>query len=163
ETAQEPPNYYLRTAGDSSRRGLTHYTDPAPQLRSIKQELVTYKRADGVPLSFKLYLPADYKPGRRLPTVVWAYPPDYNDAAAAPAVQGVASTHRFTAVSGNPPLSLVMQGCAVLDGATMPVVGDPATVNNTYIEQIVSSAAAAIAKGVALGVADRNRVGVGGH
>jgi dipeptidyl aminopeptidase/acylaminoacyl peptidase len=36
-------------------------------------------------------------------------------------------------------------------------------VNNTYIEQIVASAQAAIDKAVEMGVTDRNRVGVGGH
>ena len=45
----------------------------------------------------------------------------------------------------------------------MPVVGDPETANNTYIEQIVASARAAIDKAVEMGVTDRRRVGVGGH
>src|SRR4026209_2889990 len=45
----------------------------------------------------------------------------------------------------------------------MPVVGDPETVNNTYIEQIVMSAKAAIDKAAEMGVTDPARVGVGGH
>jgi dipeptidyl aminopeptidase/acylaminoacyl peptidase len=45
----------------------------------------------------------------------------------------------------------------------MPVVGDPETANNTFVEQIVSSAKAAIDKADELGVIDRGRVGVGGH
>jgi dipeptidyl aminopeptidase/acylaminoacyl peptidase len=45
----------------------------------------------------------------------------------------------------------------------MPVVGDPETMNNTYIEQVVASAKAAIDKAVEMGVTDPNRVGVGGH
>ena len=45
----------------------------------------------------------------------------------------------------------------------MPVVGDPETVNNTYVEQIVASARAAIDKADEMGVIDRRRVGVGGH
>ena len=45
----------------------------------------------------------------------------------------------------------------------MPVVGDPEKVNDTYVEQIVASAKAAIDKAVEMGVADRERVGVGGH
>jgi dipeptidyl aminopeptidase/acylaminoacyl peptidase len=60
-------------------------------------------------------------------------------------------------------LFFVLQGYAVLDDATMPVVGDPQTMNNTYLEQIVASARAAIDKAVEMGVTDRNRVGVGGH
>ena len=45
----------------------------------------------------------------------------------------------------------------------MPVVGDPLTVNDTFVDQIVASAKAAIDKGVELGVVDPERVGVGGH
>jgi dipeptidyl aminopeptidase/acylaminoacyl peptidase len=36
-------------------------------------------------------------------------------------------------------------------------------VNNTYVQQIVMDAKAAIDKAVEMGVTDRNRVGVGGH
>ena len=46
----------------------------------------------------------------------------------------------------------------------MPVVGsDPETVNDTFIDQIVASAKAAIDYAAQRGVGDPNRVGVGGH
>jgi dipeptidyl aminopeptidase/acylaminoacyl peptidase len=140
---------------------LTHFPDPAPQLRSITKQLVTYKRADGVPLSFTLYLPANYKKGERLPTIVWAYPLEFSDAGTAGQVSG--SPSHFTTIGGISQLFLVTQGYAVLDDATMPVIGDPETMNNTYVEQIVASAKAAIDKAVEMGVADRDRIGVGGH
>src|SRR5438552_16824546 len=60
-------------------------------------------------------------------------------------------------------LFLVTQGYAVLDNATMPVVGDPETMNDTYVQQIVASAKAAIQKATEMGVTDPKRVGVGGH
>ena len=60
-------------------------------------------------------------------------------------------------------LFLLLQGYAILNDATIPIVGDPETVNNTYIEQLVASAKAAIDKAVEMGVTDRDRVGVGGH
>src|SRR5207237_1521688 len=66
-------------------------------------------------------------------------------------------------IDGISHLFFLTQGYAVLDGATMPVVGDPETANNTYVEQIVASAQAAIDKAVEMGVTDRRRVGVGGH
>jgi len=163
ETPTDPPNYFARTAGSAEKRALTSFPDPAPQLRNLTKRLVTYKRADGIPLSFTLYLPANYKQGERLPTIVWAYPLEFNDAATAGQVSG--SPYHFTTITGiaNIHLLLITQGYAVLDGATMPVVGDPETMNNTYIEQIVSSAKAAIDKAVEMGVTDPNRVGVGGH
>src|SRR5262249_46309832 len=146
ESPREPPNYFVRARGNSSKQPLTHYKDPAPQLRSIKQELVSYKRADGVQLSFHLYLPPDYKPGQRLPTIVSSYPFEYT--VAGTACQVVVSVNRFTSLSGNSDLFLLTQGYAVLDNATIPIVGNPETVNNTYIEQVVSSVAAAIDKAV---------------
>jgi dipeptidyl aminopeptidase/acylaminoacyl peptidase len=163
ETPNDPPNYFVRTVGSPEKRALTSFPDPAPQLRNTTKQLVTYKRADGVPLSFTLYLPANYKQGERLPTIVWAYPLEFNDAATAGQVSG--SPYHFTTITGigNIHLLLITQGYAVLDGATMPVVGDPETMNNTYIEQIVSSAKAAIDKAVEMGVTDPSRVAIGGH
>ncbi len=161
ESPTEPPNYFARTANSQDRKALTNFPDPAPQLRGITKQLVTYKRADGVQLSFTLYLPANYKQGERLPTIVWAYPLEFNDADTAGQVSG--SPYRFTTITGISHLFLLTQGYAVLDNATMPVVGDPETMNNTYIEQIVASAKAAIDKAAEMGVTDPNRVGVGGH
>jgi len=161
ESTTEPPNYFVRTAGSESAQALTKFADPTPQLRAIKKELVTYKRADGVQLSFTLYLPPDYKPGERRPAVVWAYPLEFTGADLASQVTG--SSNRFTTIVGMSHLFFLLQGYVVLDNATMPVVGNPETVNDTYVEQIVSSAKAAIDKAADMGVIDPNRVGVGGH
>ncbi|HYN24156.1 MAG TPA: prolyl oligopeptidase family serine peptidase [Pyrinomonadaceae bacterium] len=164
ESPTAAPNFYLRTIGDATGkplRALTNFPDPTPQLRGIKKQLVTYKRADGVQCSFTLYLPPGYKEGTRLPTVVWAYPLEFTDPATAGQVTG--STQRFTQIVGPSHLFLLLQGYAVLDNATMPVVGEPETVNNTYVEQIVMSAKAAIDKATEMGVTDPERVGVGGH
>jgi dipeptidyl aminopeptidase/acylaminoacyl peptidase len=186
ETPAEPPNFFIRTSlaavtdgpapradagpaqagGGEARYGstakpLTNFPDPTPQLRGISKRLVTYSRADGVQCSFTLYLPPGYKEGTRLPTVVWAYPLEYNDAATAGQVSG--STQRYTTITGPSHLFFLLAGYAVLDNATMPVVGTPEKVNDTYVEQIVMSAQAAIDKAVELGVTDRERVGVAGH
>jgi dipeptidyl aminopeptidase/acylaminoacyl peptidase len=163
ETPTDPPNYFVRTAGSADKKALTRFPDPAPQLRNITKRLVTYKRADGVDLYFTLYLPPNYKQGERLPTIVWAYPLEFNDAATAGQVSG--SPYHFTTINGigNIHLLLITQGYAVLDNTAMPVVGNPETMNDTYVEQIVSSAKAAIDKATEMGVTDPGRVGVGGH
>jgi dipeptidyl aminopeptidase/acylaminoacyl peptidase len=165
ESPTAAPNYYLRTKGEAATsmpiKSLTNFPDPTPQLRGIKKQLVTYKRADGVQCSFTLYLPPGYKEGTRLPTVIWAYPLEFNDPSTAGQVTG--STQRSTLITGPSHLFFLLEGYAVLDNATMPVVGNPETVNNTYIEQIVMSAKAAIDKAAEMGVTDPERVGVGGH
>ncbi len=161
ETPTEPPNYYLRDLRSGTRRALTAFQDPAPQLTGMKKELVKYTREDGVPLSGTLYLPPNYKEGERLPLLVWAYPREYSDPGTAGQVRG--SPNTFTFLRGASPLFFVTQGYAVLMDATMPVVGDPETMNDTFVEQLVAAAKAAIDKMVEMGVADRNRVFVSGH
>ena len=159
ESPVDPPNYYLHDGAKVT--ALTRFADPVPALRGIKRQRVTYKRADGVPLSFTLYLPPNYTPGTRLPTVVWAYPLEYNDADTAGQITG--STNRFLTINGPSHLFFLLNGYAILDNAAMPVVGSIEKVNDTYIEQVVASAKAAIDKAAEMGVTDPDRVGVGGH
>ncbi|MDA7861514.1 prolyl oligopeptidase family serine peptidase, partial [bacterium] len=161
ETPTTPPNYFQRDLNNQSNIALTSFPDPTPQIRGIKKQLVKYERSDGVPLSATLYLPANYKQGTRLPLLVWAYPREFSDAKTAAQISG--SPSQFTRMRSISHLTLLTQGYAIMDAATMPVIGDPETMNDTFIEQIVDAAKAAIDKAVELGVADPNRTCVGGH
>ena len=174
ESATEPPNYFVTDTSTGSqeegsrrgrrrphRRALTDFTDPAPILRQVDKQLLTYEREDGVGLSATLYLPPGYREGDRPPMLLWAYPREFTNVDAASQVSG--SPHRFTTLRGASHMLLLTQGYAILDGPTMPIVGEGETANDTYVEQLVSSAAAAIDKVVELGVADRSRIAVGGH
>ncbi len=158
ESPTDPPNYFIRSGSDV--KPLTNFPNPTPQTAGIKKQLVTYKRADGVPLSFTLYLPPDYRPGTRLPALVWAYPYEYSDADTAGQVTGHAA-QSFNQLNYHQ--LFVLHGYALIDDAAMPVVGDPDTVNNTYVDQILMDAQAAVDKAVEMGVVDRDRVGVFGH
>lgn len=168
ESIVDPPNLFIKqvcppgkicTAMESQK--ITDFKDPSPQLRGITKRLVQYKRADGVDLSFTLYLPPGYKEGTRLPTIVWAYPESFTDAGVAGQVAG--STNRFTQIGGISHLFLLLSGYAILDNTSMPVVGPPETKNDTFVKQIVDASKAAIDKAAELGVTDPDRVGVGGH
>ena len=161
ETRVDAPNYYVRDTSAGTRRAVTTFADPAPQLRKVEKQLITYKRKDGVQLSGTLYLPPGHKAGERLPLIMWAYPVEFGDADSASQVTG--SANRFTIVSGPSHLYLLLQGYAVLDNASMPIVGPEDKANDTYVEQLVASAEAAIDKVVDMGIADRARIGVGGH
>jgi dipeptidyl aminopeptidase/acylaminoacyl peptidase len=163
ESHDDTPNYMVRQTAARTARALTTFPDPAPQLKGVTSQLLTYTRSDGVKLSGTLYLPADYKPGTRLPLILWAYPREFTDAN--DAGQITSSPNRFLIVSGSGSAHLlfVTQGYAVLDSPTMPIIGPGETANDTYVEQLVASAKAAIDKVVAMGIADPDRVGVGGH
>ncbi|MFN4114676.1 MAG: prolyl oligopeptidase family serine peptidase [Sphingomonadaceae bacterium] len=160
ESPTNPGNVRLYTNGTA--RFLTNFPDPHPELTGIKRELVTYRRADGVDLTATLYLPPTYNDGDKVPVVVWAYPMEFNDAATAG--QNRDSPYRFTRIGGSSHLFFLTQGYGVLDRASMPVVGaDPETVNDTFIEQVVANAKAAVDFTVERGFGDGVRIGVGGH
>lgn len=161
ESKTEPPNYYHVDLKTKERQALTDYKDPAPQLTGMKKQLLKYKREDGVELSGTLYLPPDYKEGARLPLVIWAYPIEYSDARVAGQVTG--SPHSFTFFRGYSQLFFVTQGYVVLDRTQMPVIGDPKTMNDTFVQQIVANVQAAIDKLDSMGIIDPKRIGVGGH
>ena len=161
ETATDPPNYYVRDLPSGTRRALTQFKDPARQLAGIQKQFVTYERKDGVKLSGTLYLPPEYKKGERLPMLMWAYPREFTDADTASQISG--SPYRFTRVSGPSHLLLLTQGYAIFDNPTMPIIGEGETANDAYVEQLVASAEAAVNKVVEMGVADRDRIGIGGH
>ncbi|WP_409450015.1 prolyl oligopeptidase family serine peptidase [Brevundimonas sp.] len=163
ESRVDPANLRIRDL-DGGVTQLTNFPDPAPQLAEATRQLITYTRDDGVELSGTLYLPAGYDKDRDgpLPLLMWAYPAEFTDAAVAGQV--VDTDNRFVRPSGSSHLFLLTQGYAILDNPTMPIIGrDGAEPNDTYIEQLSASAKAAVDAVAALGVADRERIAVGGH
>jgi dipeptidyl aminopeptidase/acylaminoacyl peptidase len=171
QSANAPPNAYVRTLGErvdatageasvaSTSSALTHIADPTPVVREIKKRLVKYKRADGLDLSFTLYTPPGYKEGTRVATILDAYPLDYADASKA--AQVVGSQQTFTRLRQY--RLLLLAGYAIIDDASFPIVGDPKSAYDTYLEQLVADAKAAVDEAVRLGVADPARMGVTGH
>ena len=147
------------SAFTSSSVAITHIPDPTPEVRAIKKRLVKYKRADGLDLSFTLYTPPGYKEGTRVPTILYAYPLDYADASKAGQVAG--SQETFTQLRQY--RLLLLAGYAIIDNASFPIVGDPKKAYDTYMEQLVADAKAAVDEAVRLGVADPDRIGVTGH
>jgi dipeptidyl aminopeptidase/acylaminoacyl peptidase len=163
ESVNEPPNYFIRDLRRNRMARLTNFADPAPQFAGIEPRLITYTRNDGVQLSATLYLPPGYDSTQGpLPFLFWAYPREFRSAAAAAQVSG--SSHRFVRPSGSSHLFLLTQGYGILDGPTMPIIGEgDKEPNDSYVEQLVASAKAAVDKVVEMKVADPDRIAIGGH
>ena len=156
QSNREPPNWWLRRAGSGGARKLSDYGDPAPALTASRRIQFTFTRPDSVKLNAEVVLPADWRPGTPLPTIFWVYPQDYRSAAAAS--QNRRSPNRFPSQSPLNPEVLVTQGYAVLY-PDIAVVGT----NDRYVDEIRSSAKAALDEAVRRGFCDPHRVGVGGH
>lgn len=173
ESATTVPNFYLAKIGETieaeadestramTKRPITTFEDPSPELREIENKIVKYQREDGIELSFQLLLPPGYKEGTRVPTVVYAYPLEYSGGKTAGQVRG--SSNRFMRIYGPSHKYFLMRGYAVLDNTAMPMVGDPETVYDTFVPQLVADAEAAVAKAIDMGIADPDRIGIIGH
>ena len=165
ETRETPPNYFLRDLSPGGEAtAITDFAHPYPDLEGAGRELIRYTRDDGVGLTALLHTPPGYEPARdgRLPLLVWAYPREYKSAAAAGQVRD--SPQKFSFVSWGSALYWLTQGYAVMENATMPIIGEgDEEPNDSYVEQLVASAAAAVDEAVRRGVADPERTAIAGH
>lgn len=157
------PNYYIRDLKSGKLKQVTQFPHPYPQLKDVEKQFIKYKRADGIELTGDLYLPPGYKKADgKLPVLMWAYPQEYKSKYAAGQVTD--SPYRFIRLYYGSPILWITQGYAVFDDISMPVVGEgDVEPNDTYVEQLVANAKAAIDKLEEMGVGDRKRVAIGGH
>jgi dipeptidyl aminopeptidase/acylaminoacyl peptidase len=165
ESKNQYPNYYVINIKKKSKPAqVTFNVNPFKKIENVSKELIKYKRADGLDLTGTLYLPAGYDKTKKekLPLIIWAYPAEFKDKNSAS--QTTANPNDFTYPNYGSPVYWVTRGYAVLDDASFPIVGEgDAEPNDTFIDQLVADAKAAIDAVDALGYIDRNRVAVGGH
>ncbi len=163
ESKEDNPNYFMRMNWGSQLKPITKFPNPYPALKLARKEQLRYKRKDGVELTATLILPPNYDTTKGpLPTLVWAYPREFKSQQTASQVTG--SPYTFTRISSGSPIFWVMRGYAVIDNASMPIVGEGDNEpNDTYVKQLVENAQAIFDYATSLGVTDPNRVAVGGH
>mgnify|MGYP003623398146 FL=1 len=165
QSQTEYPNYYIyNTMKRIAPMPITRFENPFKAIAGVHKEVIKYKRADGVELSGTLYLPIGYdmQKKEKLPMVMWAYPTEYKDKSNAG--QTTTNPNQFIFPSYGSPIYWVTRGYAILDNAAFPIVGEGSTEpNDSFVEQLVANAKAAIDAVDALGYIDRERVAVGGH
>ena len=165
ESVGEPPNYFVRDLDDGAAglRQLTAFPHPTPELSGFQKEQIRYPREDGVQLTATLYLPPGYSvEDGPLPMLMWAYPREFKSAAAAGQVTD--SPYRFDRVGWWSSLLWLTEGYAVLDDPSMPIVGEAQEEpNDTFRDQLVASARAAVEESLRRKVTTEDQIAVGGH
>jgi dipeptidyl aminopeptidase/acylaminoacyl peptidase len=154
----------LKDLKKKKETALTAFANPYPMMEGVTKEKIKYKRADGIDLTATVYLPAGYDKEKdgRLPVLMWAYPREYRNAKDAAQVRG--SQYNFSIIKYGSPIFWVTQGYCVMENVEMPIVGtEDKEPNDTYIEQLVMDAEAAVKVITEMGVGDPDRIGVGGH
>jgi dipeptidyl aminopeptidase/acylaminoacyl peptidase len=159
ETVTQAPRLFAFRAGEPTP--LEPLRHPYPELDGTARRRVTYTRPDGVELAGTLYLPESRAEGAPLPTLIWIYPREFSQQVYAE--QADIRHFRFHEVRGVSPLAAVLRGYAVLVHPTMPIIGSGRSTNDAYLPQLAASAEAAVDHLVEIGVADPERVAIGGH
>lgn len=164
ESNYENPNYFLKNIKNPNKvktQQLTFFDNPYESMKGVTKKQVEYTRKDGVKLSGTLYLPSGYKQGT-LPLLIWAYPAEFKNKDKAE--QRSDAPNQFIKYSRTSAILYVAAGYAVLNNASFPIIGEGnKEPNDTYVEQLVNNAAAAIDKMKEMGVSDGKRVAVSGH
>ena len=163
ESQTMSPNYFTASLGAGEPMQVTHFKGRYDGIKMPTRQFLKYKRADGVDLTATLWLPAGYdKSQGPLPTLMEAYPAEFGSRATASQVSG--SPNKYPVFGGGSHLYLVQDGYAILDNATIPIIGEGGKEpNDTYVDQLVAGAKAAVDYGASLGFVDPKRVAVMGH
>nr|XP_043616072.1 probable glutamyl endopeptidase, chloroplastic [Erigeron canadensis] len=164
ESKTENPQFFIQRWPERKACQITNFPHPYPQLTSLQKEMVRYKRRDGVQLNATLYLPPGYDPSRDgpLPCFIWSYPGEFKDKEAAGQVRG--SPNMFAGIGATSPLLWLARRFAILYEPTIPIIGEgKEEANDSYVEQLVGSAEAAVEEVIHRGVAHPDKIAIGGH
>ncbi len=159
EKPLEVRQWGVREGGNWS--ALTAPQEPPAPVRALRRAFVSFKRDDGVDMSFWVALPPDWQEGQKRPALIWAYPLEYTDPQLAS--QQAQQSERSQWPPPGSPAWLALEGYVVIYDATMPIVGDAKTVNDNFLEQIQRNARAIVDQAEELGSVDVRRLAIGGQ
>ena len=126
-------------------RAVTHIPDPTPAVRAIKKRLVKYKRKDGTPISRSRSHAARLQGGHAHPGDPLRVPARLRERVDRRA------DHRLRAGVHAPrqlPPAAPLRATRSSTTPRFPIVGDPKKAYDTYLEQLVDDARAAVDKAV---------------
>ncbi|GIU22557.1 prolyl oligopeptidase family serine peptidase [Shewanella schlegeliana] len=163
QSADTPSHLVMLEVDSGNEKLLYQNQHKLNAYQGMTRQLVNYSRDDGLPLSGVLYLPAGYSTeDGPLPVLMWAYPREYKNAEVASQVNY--SPNQYNQISPKGPVPFTAKGYAIFDKVAMPIVGEGSEKpNDSFRRQLVANANAAIDTLVEMGIADRDRVAIGGH
>ncbi|HEY5547277.1 MAG TPA: prolyl oligopeptidase family serine peptidase [Gemmatimonadaceae bacterium] len=161
------PDAWLRTVAGGAATKLTVNRDVAPEVtQAQKKRMVVTRPRDGLRFWVDVTLPADWRPGTRLPGIIWFYPREYTSQGEYDRSRYTTNINRYPALAPARPASSVKlwvtQGYALLEPDS-PIMGDSGRMNDNYTQDLRENLDAVIDAAVEAGYVDRDRMGLGGH
>ncbi len=158
---------WLKDVSAGSTRQLTHAVDVGPEVSgAIVKRLQVTRPRDGAKIWTDVTLPKDWKPGTRLPGIIWFYPREYTSAADYERSRYSTNINKFPEVPALRPASAtklwVAQGYALIE-PDIPIFGDSGRMNDNYTRDLKENLDAVLDAVVDAGYVDRAKMGIGGH
>ena len=167
ESATVMPDVWLRDVAANTTKKITNNVDVGPQVSGaqVKRFQVTRAR-DGHSMWVDVTLPRDWRPGQRLPGIIWFYPREYTRQADYERTRYTTNINRFPEVPSSRPASSVKlwvsQGYALIE-PDIPIWGDSGRMNDNYTRDLRENLDAVVDAVVDAGYVDRDHLGIGGH
>jgi dipeptidyl aminopeptidase/acylaminoacyl peptidase len=167
ESATTIPDVWLKDVAANTTRKITNNVDVGPQVSGaqVKRFQVTRPR-DGHSMWVEVTLPKDWRPGTRMPGIVWFYPREFTQQADYERTKYTTNINRFPEVPSSRPASSVKlwvsQGYALIE-PDIPIWGDSGKMNDNYTRDLRENLDAVVDAVVDAGYVDRDHLGIGGH
>jgi dipeptidyl aminopeptidase/acylaminoacyl peptidase len=152
----------LDLGGGGRQVRLTKNVDVHEDLTHAKVERFVVDRPDGFKFRVKVTLPPTWKPGEKLPALFWFYPSEFSSQDEYDRPDRTFNKNAFTNFGTRSMEYFVRLGYAVVVPDT-PIVGPQGMMNNNYVNDLRNDLAATIDELDRRGIADRQRLAIGGH
>ncbi|HYC50284.1 MAG TPA: prolyl oligopeptidase family serine peptidase [Gemmatimonadaceae bacterium] len=162
ESPKDVPDYFRRDMKTGTLTQLTQNKDYSPEITNAQRQLIPVTRADGYRFNVNVTLPADWKPGTRLPALFWFYPREFTDQSGYDRTLRTFNRNRFPNLGPRSMVYMITQGYAVVE-PDAPIFGEPGRMNDNYVPDLRNNLAAVIDELDSRGIIDRQRLALGGH
>lgn len=162
ESPTAVPDSYRRDLRSGALTKLTSNRDYTPEITNAQRQMFQVTRPDGYRFWVTVTLPADWKPGTRLPAFLWFYPYEFTDQAGYDRSKRTYNRNRYPALNALSKAYLITQGYAVVE-PDAPIVGEQNRMNDNYVPDLRNNLAAVIDELDRRALVDRQRIGLGGH
>jgi dipeptidyl aminopeptidase/acylaminoacyl peptidase len=160
ESPAEVPQQFLVQNGQ--RTQLTQNKDVTPDLTKMKVERFTVERPDGFKFRVTVNLPQNFVAGSKPPALFWFYPREFTDQETYDRPDRTFNRNSFPNFGTRSMEFFTRLGYAVVE-PDAPIVGPQGQMNNNYVHDLRNNLAAVIDELDKRGLADRTRLGIGGH
>jgi dipeptidyl aminopeptidase/acylaminoacyl peptidase len=160
------PDVWLVGAGAADRQ-LTQNVDAAPEIgRAIVKRFPVTRPRDGSAFWVTVTLPREWRPGTRLPGLIWHYPREYATVEAYERSKYGTNINQYQLLpAARPSISsklFVVHGYAHIE-PDIPIYGEAGRMNDNFTRDLVENLRAVLDAVVDSGFVDRDKMSIGGH